>query len=482
MSLHEIVTPDVSNYVEKRQRMENPLAIPRIEDMSPIFRETADHLAEVTGTWNPVELYTPVNVHEEEETFFTAFVDGNLYNPHFVYEYADQFQLGNSKQELDELLSTVRQYKPRNQIERLARIALYYKIQDDVATTLLVEGLQTRNETFIAQALQQKYPGVDDAIWQTAQQDFARRIQPQTEIQDPQAALLTQQEITDLQHRKFNPEEIQQAFTWALDQYGILKTDQQDGFAVVIDEHTTSIDVRDKSVNGPTVFIPRDRSVNGIELLQLIGHEVEGHARQSINGQRLFLIGGERLKVDNEMLYEGLGKRYDDALSRKLTGQPTGVPLPYFTYGIRAAEQGHSFYEIFQEQLTMRVQVALHESDPRNLPLITNIDGRILMKAMDSAWLTTYRVMRGHIDTSNKYKDESNEQGFAMAKDLAYIRGYLIDKELQKQNIGFLNESAVIASGGLQLLAELAISENDLPLPYKDVATQYWEKFLKTAM
>ena len=66
---------------------------------------------------------------------------------------------------------------------------------------------------------------------------------------------------------------------------------QHSGFAVTVDEKTTSIDVRDKSAKGPTVFIPKQKKMNGIELLKLIGHEIEGHARQSINGERLFLIG-----------------------------------------------------------------------------------------------------------------------------------------------------------------------------------------------
>lgn len=80
--------------------------------------------------------------------------------------------------------------------------------------------------------------------------------------------------------------------------------------------------------------------------------------------------------------------------------------------------------------------------------------------------------MRGHIDTTNN-------SSFAMAKDLCYIRGWLLDRQLREKGLGHLNEAAIIARGGLQLLAEFRLSESDLPLPYRDVATKYWQKVLK---
>ena len=43
---------------------------------------------------------------------------------------------------------------------------------------------------------------------------------------------------------------------------------QHSGFAVTVDEKTTSIDVRDKSAKGPTVFIPKQKKMNGIELFE----------------------------------------------------------------------------------------------------------------------------------------------------------------------------------------------------------------------
>ena len=86
--------------------------------------------------------------------------------------------------------------------------------------------------------------------------------------------------------------------------------------------------------------------------------------------------------------------------------------------------------------------------------------------------MTTFRVMRGHVDTSNK-------RAFAMTKDLSYLQGWLLDRQLRKHGLGHLNEAAIIARGGLQLLTEFQLSESDLPLPYRDIATRYWQEVLK---
>jgi hypothetical protein len=80
--------------------------------------------------------------------------------------------------------------------------------------------------------------------------------------------------------------------------------------------------------------------------------------------------------------------------------------------------------------------------------------------------------MRGHIDTSNKAK-------FAMAKDLAYFRGWLMDKQLRENDLGAVNESAVIASNALPLIAHFHIEEKDLPHPFLNLARKYWEEILK---
>ena len=64
--------------------------------------------------------------------------------------------------------------------------------------------------------------------------------------------------------------------------------------------------------------------------------------------------------------------------------------------------QGKSFSEIFQGQLEMRLRESLNIALTEPAPQRSNIPEKILQKAMDQAWMTTFRAMRGHVDTSNK--------------------------------------------------------------------------------
>ena len=494
MSKHAL--PPITRYLEKVARLEgtDKLPLPTRETAPAELVAIADQIGSLTGTWNPVEIMTPTNYRIERQTFLDKFKKGERYNPQFVYGQAKNFPLGTSREELLALQQRVRAFEPtkndgeRNKGERIARVVLDFKIKDDLATIDLVEGLQSiltdkereqgiNAEQKIAQALNQKYPPLEpnDTLLKISEEHFQDNIH-RRKTKEIKRGLLTTSEVRYLKERKFNASEIARAYTWALEQYGMLRTyENPQGFAVVIDENTSSIDVRDKSTNGPTVFIPAKKIFTGVSLLKNMAHEIEGHARQSVNGQKLFIVGGGSLKIDNEMLYEGLGKRYDAHVSRELFGTTDGEPLPYYTFAVQLAAQGKSFSEIFEKMLSMRLQVALKIPQREALPSYDAIDEAQLKKAMTATWLTTYRVMRGHLDTTNKVP-------FAMTKDLAYLRGYHLDKQLTENGHGHINESAIIATSALQLIAEHQIKEEHLPLRFKDVTRTYWEDILKPQM
>lgn len=484
----ERLAPDVANYIakdksirEQRRPITEKLPIPSLEEIPLELRQTAESVATISDTWNPVEIFTAdsSSLNTEKKKFLEAYDNGETYNPQFTYSYAQSLDLADQRTALTQQLRRLRQFAPGNRHQRLFRTALYFKIKDDLATCDLVDGLKTKNEKKIARAMKQKYPGTDQAILEAATTTYNHLLlgtDNETTTSRNGNYPLTPEEQDFLKNREFSDAEIAKAFEWALDQYGILRSKENpQGFQVKIDKEATAIDVRDKSKDGPTVFIPAGRTVKADKALEYIGHEIEGHARQSINGERTFLLGGGRLKVDNEMLYEGLGKRYDERFRRKFFGTSSGEPLPYYTFAIASAENGASFYEIFAQQMDLRLRARLKIGLDQSLPDRQHIDPAILTATKDNAWTTTYRVMRGHTDTSNKSK-------FAMAKDLSYLRGWLIDKQLENNGLGFLNEEGVIASGGLQLLAELKLSQDQLPLPFKDVTTKYWEEVLKPQM
>ncbi len=70
-----------------------------------------------------------------------------------------------------------------------------------------------------------------------------------------------------------------------------------------------------------------------------------------------------------------------------------------------------------------------------------------------------------------------------MTKDISYLRGWLVDKQLCQLGYGHINEAAIMTcQRGLEFMAQFDVSEKDLPYPYKDVTTKYWEQVLKPQM
>ena len=200
----------------------------------------------------------------------------------------------------------------------------------------------------------------------------------------------------------------------------------------------------------------------------LIAHEIEGHARQAINGERLFGVRGGALRRDDETLYEGLAMRNEFAFREKYFGKVNADidELYYYVFAVHQAEKGKSFREIFDDQLERWLRAALTLPYGKSLPSAASIDPAILRKARSRAWRVTYRVMRGHADTSNRVP-------FAMPKDLSYLRGWLMDCELSRMGHAHLNEAAIVSVAGLEPLMEMELSPEDLPLPFTDIAPQY---------
>ncbi len=472
MSYLDSPLPEIAAYLARAKRVQK-VRMPRRSEMPAHIQEIMHGIADVTRTWNPVEIYTadPSSIAHEREQFFAALHRNEDYSPRFTYSYAEAFELGDSRAILERLLGLLQTFRTEDRTLLIAKFGLQFKINDDLATCDLVEGLQQKDETRIAQALQYKYPGTDRFLVQIAQEDYERRTR-EGSVHEEHTSLLNAREKQYLRSLRFDADDYRDAFVWALQQYGILKTeDQPQGFAVVIDERATAIDVRDKSVRGPTVFIPVTTNGNGESLLRLMAHEIEGHARQSANGEQLFLFGGGELKIDDETLYEGLAMRHEHEFHLRQFGDHDGSPLPdIYTLSIQAAEGGASFTQIFTEQCHRQLHLLLQV--PAHDPLPSTIDPLVLERARNFAWRTSYRVMRGHLDTANR-------TGFAMAKDLAYLRGWLLDRQLHEHGHGHVNEAAISSIGSLRVLAEFSLSAEDLPHPYKDVTSVYLRKLLE---
>jgi len=469
-------TNEVKNFLFKRQNTTEKIKLPLKKHLPLELKKISIEIGKVTGKWNPVEILTPDagNCKAEKAKFFDSFTRQKEYNPQFEYLYAQSIDAMTAKRQLINIFDRLCLYIAKNSAEHITVKALRKKMRDDFATCEMLLGIQTRDQNRIARAIDFKYEDISPELYYTSLYDY--HYKTKKHINNDEKGLLTESEKKFLKNILCGPEEIKKAFEWALLQYGLLRTDENKiGYKVIIDDKATSIDVRDKSVNGPTIFIPRTRKAKADKLLELITHEIEGHVRQSMNGQELFTFGGGILKIDDEMLYEGLAKRYDERFRRKFFGYKKFTPHPYFTFAIQKVQRGVSFYNIFEEQLDMRLHVKLKEEPDHAVPDLKEIDPKILTRSMENSWNTTLRVIRGHTNTRNP-------KGFTMTKDISYLKGWLVDRDLCAADLGFINESAVMDTTTLQLIAECDLEKHMLPYPFKDITLKYWEKILKPQM
>lgn len=437
----------------------------------------AAELAELTGMWNPVELYTADNFEAEREKFLAAFRQGSDYQPVFRYGAAERFDAASARVLLEILRKRANALPKRSNRDRLVRATLLGKIDDDLATCDIAQGIATKDDALVKRGCEAKYPGGDPSLMVFAKQTFERGL---THANEPHAVRgeLNDADKQYLSTLRVSPREQADAFAWALKQYGIFREDDDakgDGFRVVLDARATALDVRDKSAMGPVVVVPtmRDGSMTAKELCALVAHEIEGHARQAVNGMRLFKAAGGALRTDDETLYEGLATRYEWDFMEKHFGEIRHDMYlsTLYVFAVDVAENGGSFADVFVDQVQRRMRVALKLSAESPLPEASSVDPDAYDMCLQKAWRTTYRVMRGHTDTSNA-------KAFAMSKDLAYLRGWLMDRELLKNNLGHANEAAIMSAAGLQALGRVAIGPDDLPLKFKDVAPQYMRMLL----
>lgn len=407
-------------------------------------------LEALTSSWNPVMLYTAtLESREREKTRFVAGLEsGRVIEPSFDYDAVQSFDSHGSRVLLQTLHERMSAFRATTSLEELTRTAIILKIEDDLATCDIAEGIQTKNDTLTKRGLTRKYPSTDPLLVREARRLYTAECTPVAAT----LGSLTDAERAMLLSRTFDATGVKHAYEWALSQYDLLAPANPRGFRVIIDPQVTAIDVRDKCEGGPTIVIPADEQQDARELLGLIAHEIEAHARQAANGLTLFPMGSA-FRTDDETLYEGLAMRQEKAFITRYFGRSDDPESPLYVLAVALAEQGKSFSEIFLDQETLWARL-----DPTT--------------ARDRAWRTTYRVMRGHTDMRNT-------EGFAMAKDLAYLRGQIMDQKLQRLGMGILNESAIVSTTGLPLLSRFDIHEEDLPYPYKDVASAYLHMILR---
>ena len=368
--------------------------------MKYAFTPNPDKIKQIAGiqaSLNPVEIATPKNAKEEKEHWLIAAKIGNYPNPSFVY---DEERL-RTVSGYSTLLSTAR-YQietgmiPENEIDRIIKKILLSRFDNDsLATTELASSILLHDDLTSCALNHQIYghPSNSQVI-------RAYSIVKQDAPVIARQSRFTKKDQKKLEKMTFIDEQIAYWFEEAIALYGFK------GWTVEVGNQYTAIDVRDKSSAGkPVVGIPTGRKVNGLKLLELIGHEIECHLRGSENCKALVMqIIGENspllpfvpilAKSDNELFYEGVAKVSDVSINGN-----AGMPKPYATIACDCARRGSSFSETAKFIERCRLEMGEKDEDARK-----------------GAWTTTYRIMRGCTNTA--------VGGYNFSKDYIYMSGY----------------------------------------------------------
>ena len=424
----------------------------------PAADQAAKEIAEICSKLNPVEIVTPTNLLSAKESWLakTAHVGVNtektFTNPHFEYNEAllsnitkMATPLERARMELDSNINLTSCSIEDSVVFEL----LSQRIADAKLTIELAASILSKNDDNSKAILQKKYGRLNSSLV-VAAYDEVNQKSPKRPFDLPR--IITGTEVTALKNKKFNAKEIAYYFGIALAEYGF------DDWSCEISDTASAIDVRDRGSSGSQkIIIPARRHVNGIELLKLIGHEIECHLRSSVNSQFLFKklvhevsplypLIGLLAKSDDETLYEGAAKLSDVIIQGNLTGRcEDAAPTPLYTIAIDQACRGSSFGET--AEVICGLASYRHDS--------ADWDASIKKE-----WNITYRAYRGITDTDSK-------SYYAFPKDASYFAGYLIAKDMPKVFTDFSS----LTFDNILLLQQAGIPLEP-HVPFQDIAMQ----------
>ena len=406
--------------------------------------ELRSDIQEAICSLNPVEMVTPVNYTEERAKWLSQ-APRDFTNPVFVYndEILEQALEKSGKiYMLDRKVLDAKKWLADSSERRSRQIQFQVKllehaIRDALGAIEIAYCILHEDDRGLKNAVIEKYgfpaKRITQEAWLRAKGNHLRQANCQADLA-PRAS-------QKLREVKLGAEEIAKYFTYAMEQYST-----EDVWDVVIEPGVTSIDVRDKNASGrPEIVIPEDSNINGLKLVELVGHEIEAHWRDSLNSVKT--VGA--IKSDNELIYEGHAKLIDEMVNRHYGGFVRG-PEPYYIVAIDMARAGMDF---------AKVSRALFD-------LVSYGEWVSEKDCAMRAWKVAYRVFRGLQVTS------SNERGYAFTKDRAYYEGYQKAVQLKQSGRDVLLNFSILPPYLLDEMFEIGehgLTENDLPFPDKKV-------------
>ena len=370
-----------------------------------LVHEAASTIAYIACRLDPIEIVTPKKLNEEKESWIFTTKKGWSCNPTFIYN-TDllSYIVGLKSKLMQANEQLMRNIKPQSPIDSAVHEIIKSRIRDAITSINMALGILTKNDykTTINTTVKYGRLNRDQKSRANIISTCGRYVFGDFTPCFPEEQIARLKEIT------FDANAIRKQFQDALDYYKI------EGWKIEIDASASSIDVHNKTA--PRIVIPVHQEVDGLKLIELIGHEIECHLRDSENAAQLFrdLLENDSplaplipvlAKSDNEVLYEGYAKLSDVTIAGAKS-----LPHPFYTIAQIDAAEGYSFshvaHHIYELQLDFfgKENVNIKGEDAENV-------------AINSAWAATCSVFRGCTNTKNHCP-------YVFGKDYAYLAGF----------------------------------------------------------
>ncbi len=409
------------------------------------LKEYANKMAEIANTVEITKLVTPVN-REKMRKLWLENMDSV---PEFEYDDDLLMRTSYVAKDLKEL-----GHPPiiEGRIANAVREVLMNRYTDTMASAELAEGMLNYDAHMARHAIEKKYGALTEETIELAEKHAYDLLDGKIKSDRAEKPELSDDEIQELKDTRFNAESIKEWLNWALKQYGFEET-----WRAQVDETAPEVTVFNKQ---HVVLIPSTLEVDGIHLLQMIGHEIECHVRDSMNGEALFgVVGGGALKTEYNVLSEGHALISDLTFYNRYLGEARKCPAPWYVLAIDMAKNGEGFN---------RVARKLHEL------YLSRLEPEA--QARRDAWKYTYAVYRGTQDTTPA---RGHKNVFTFTKDKCYFEGYPLAKAMIKAGLGHWLEIGIFRPMELLTIAStVRITSHDIPYQKLDVVEMAMDKLL----
>ena len=416
------------------------ISFDEIIDAASYYSVIREEVRRAISTLNPVEIVTPEGISEIKKDWIKKARKGVFENPKFSYDRKKLKEV-SSKAEMLKDLKIRLIYRDHEGVARgFAWELIYSALHDAIATVDLAEAILRHDDFEAGRMINMKYGISDDSMRELAHRradDISRlglnRSENKSGIDPGDFELLSTSKIRAC--------EIKQMLERMMNEYGSTL-----GWPVEIIENGSEIMVCEKSSLGhPAIVVPVNRKMNGWKLVELLGREIECHWRSSINAE---LIGA--LKVDDELVYEGLAAAKDNRFSSFYFGEEKW-PVPYYILAQELALEGKSFAEVASQ-----IYMMLPES-------VSNREKK--------SWNYTYKTFRGVSNTQNP-------AAYAFTKDRAAFEGGFYANQLRMRGVNHYLSFGTLKKEQLERLIELTkieeIEKSVLPDRKLQPKAIYW--------